>query len=329
VTDNGSPALSSTAVVSVVVRELNEAPVLDPVPGATIVNGFNLIIPVSARDNDLPANHLTFSLNAGTPAGAQVNPTNGTFAWRPDASQAPSTNVFTLLVSDNGTPVRTAARSFTVIVRDRRTDFGLRVGTTNIFHGESNSVPLQLTTEVELQELTFVLNQRGGTLAGLTLGGLAPEISAASLEPFGASGSRLHFEFTGLDQVSNYELAQLRFFAPSNSPSANITLHPDAAAAIDYADETLTRAQSLPGAVIVVNRAPVLTLHLDPAPILTLFGRPGASYAIEFKSSVDVAANWQTMFSFTLTGRSAAFELNGLGDISFLRAVEIAPPAPE
>jgi hypothetical protein len=231
----------------------------------------------------------------------------------------------TLTVTDNGTPVRSAARNFTIIVRDRRTDFGLAVGSTNLFHGESNAVPLSLTSEVELSELTFLLNQEGGTLGGLALGTLAPEISSALLEPFGPAGSRLHFQFAGLDRVNNYLLGQLRFFAPSNAPSALIALNPSDAAALDYGDSILTRAQLTPGRVVVVNREPVLTMHRGPAPTVTLFGRPGASYTIEYESTLATPGDWQPLTGVTLIGRFAGFELNGLGPIGFLRARETSP----
>ncbi len=102
-------------------------------------------------------------------------------------------------------------------------------------------------------------------------------------------------------------------------------MNPTDAAAIDYADSILTRAQLAPGSVVVVNREPVLTMHLGPAPTLTLFGRPGASYAIDYQSNMAAPVDWQPLTGVTLIGRFAGFELSGLGPIAFLRARETSP----
>ena len=44
----------------------------------------------TATDADVPANVLTFSLEAGAPAGATINGSTGAFSWTPTAHPAPS-----------------------------------------------------------------------------------------------------------------------------------------------------------------------------------------------------------------------------------------------
>jgi hypothetical protein len=58
---------------------------------------------------------LTWNL-VSWPAGAAINTTNGLIAWRPTISQAPSTNHFTVRVSDSGNPMMAATQSFAVVV---------------------------------------------------------------------------------------------------------------------------------------------------------------------------------------------------------------------
>jgi hypothetical protein len=50
------------------------------------------------------------------PAGANVNPTNGLFSWRPAIAQAPSTNPVVLTVTDSGVPPLIATQSFWITV---------------------------------------------------------------------------------------------------------------------------------------------------------------------------------------------------------------------
>lgn len=118
VTDDGSPSLSATQAVIVVVKEVNSAPVLAPINDKVIVRGSQLTFTNSATDVDWPANKLTFSLGAGAPAGASVNATSGTFTWQPPSSQIPGTNLITLRVTDNGAPALFDARTFAVVVTD-------------------------------------------------------------------------------------------------------------------------------------------------------------------------------------------------------------------
>jgi hypothetical protein len=54
-------------------------------------------------------------LNA--PTGALID-TNGVITWTPNEAQAPSTNVLTTVVSDNGIPQSSTTNSFTVVVNE-------------------------------------------------------------------------------------------------------------------------------------------------------------------------------------------------------------------
>src|SRR5205085_2301312 len=72
----------------------------------------------SATDADLPANTLTYSLDAGAPSGASVNPTNGVFVWTPSEAQGPGTYTITNRVTDNGSPSLSDAKTFTVTVNE-------------------------------------------------------------------------------------------------------------------------------------------------------------------------------------------------------------------
>jgi hypothetical protein len=92
------------------------APVIDPIADRTITLGQTLNFTVTARDADVPAQTLSFSLDAGFPDGAAINSTSGLFTWTPIPAQAPSTNSITVRVTDNGTPPMSATKSFTIFV---------------------------------------------------------------------------------------------------------------------------------------------------------------------------------------------------------------------
>ena len=131
VADDGVPSLTDSKSFTVVVRELNAAPILAKIPDVTISQGMTLVIPIIAFDADLPANRLTFTLSSNAPAGASINLTNGLFIWTPTKAQGDTTNLIAVRVEDNGVPALSDEKAFTVIVNPAPTPFqvtGINIG---------------------------------------------------------------------------------------------------------------------------------------------------------------------------------------------------------
>lgn len=91
------------------------APILTAVSNMTITAGQTLLVTNTANAAGVPAQTLTWSLTA-PPTGATIDTTNGLIVWRPKISQSPSTNLFTVVVTDSGIPPMSATQSFSVIV---------------------------------------------------------------------------------------------------------------------------------------------------------------------------------------------------------------------
>lgn len=68
VRDNGAPALGATQTVTVVVNEVNTAPALREIADRVLTVGETLLVTNRATDLDLPAQTLTFHLEAAPPA---------------------------------------------------------------------------------------------------------------------------------------------------------------------------------------------------------------------------------------------------------------------
>lgn len=123
VTDNNPDAvnnkqMSDAKLFTVTVHEVNEPPAITPVADKAIAEKSPLAFYIFATDPDLPANKLTFSLADSPPAGVALDPNSGLFTWTPPEAQGPSTNLFTVRVTDNSTPPLEATRSFTVVVQE-------------------------------------------------------------------------------------------------------------------------------------------------------------------------------------------------------------------
>ena len=93
----------------------NTPPVLAAISNQTVNVGQTVAFTASATDMDSPPQTLTFALLAGA-TNATLNTSSGVFSFRPLVAQANSTNGFTLMVSDNGTPSLSATQSFSVVV---------------------------------------------------------------------------------------------------------------------------------------------------------------------------------------------------------------------
>src|SRR6185295_9349807 len=75
--------------ISVIVSEVNSAPVLAPIALQAVTEGRTLTFTATATDTDAPPQKLVFSLEPGAPSGAGINLTNGVFTWACPSDQTP------------------------------------------------------------------------------------------------------------------------------------------------------------------------------------------------------------------------------------------------
>jgi hypothetical protein len=93
----------------------NTPPVITVISNRTVVAGVTINFTNIATDPDLPGQTLTWSLIAA-PTNATLATNTGVFNWRPLIAQAPSTNLVSLMVADNGSPSLTATQTFSIKV---------------------------------------------------------------------------------------------------------------------------------------------------------------------------------------------------------------------
>jgi regulation of enolase protein 1 (concanavalin A-like superfamily) len=105
----------------------NIAPVLSPIGNRSVHRGQVVTFTAVANDADQPPQLLTFSLDAGAPAGASINPATGLFTW-PTAGLPAGTNTVTIRVTDNGAPSLSDAEAIQLIVLDPPSFHSTRLG---------------------------------------------------------------------------------------------------------------------------------------------------------------------------------------------------------
>ncbi len=132
---------------------LNAAPVVGALSDHTVNPGGTVSFNATATDADGDA--LTFSL-LSPPDNASIG-SGGAFTWRPHVNQSQSTNIITVVVTDNGTPNLSATNSFNVIVNPLApvvlTSLGFDTNGHHLVAVEGTTGPdyvIQTTTELPL-----------------------------------------------------------------------------------------------------------------------------------------------------------------------------------
>lgn len=119
VTDNNLPPASDAKTFQVTVTESNQPPVLTSISNRIVHAGTLVLFTNSATDADLPANILSFSLEAGAPALAGIGTNSGVFNWQTSDGNIGSTNNITVRVMDNGVPPLSDVKPFSIAVLAR------------------------------------------------------------------------------------------------------------------------------------------------------------------------------------------------------------------
>jgi hypothetical protein len=96
----------------------NHAPVLATIGNRT--NNEMALLTFAARATDLeaPNDQLSFTLDAGAPSAASINPVTGVFSWTPDETNGPGVYPVTVRVTDNGIPNFNDLETFTITVNE-------------------------------------------------------------------------------------------------------------------------------------------------------------------------------------------------------------------
>ena len=94
---------SRTATFKITVKEVNQSPALSPIANQNVNEGETFTLTVTATDNDIPKQNLTWSLT-NAPDGMTITPTstNGraTISWTPTEAQGGNSYTVTVTVSD-------------------------------------------------------------------------------------------------------------------------------------------------------------------------------------------------------------------------------------
>jgi len=215
VTDSGNPPRSASRSFNIRVSEVNQPPVLAPIADAAIDETNPMSFRVTATDPDQPIQKLTFSLGAGAPTGAAIDPITGEFTWTPGEEHGPATHNITVHVADSGTPALSVARTFNVVVREiNNAPMIVEVTPQSIDEGATLRIPIdardpdnppaQLNFALENSPERATIDANSGILTWTTLEADGPRdynITVRVSEPGGRPSSTTSF-LVGVREVN-------------------------------------------------------------------------------------------------------------------------------
>ena len=269
----------------------NRAPALAPMANYVVDVLKTLVVTNTATDRD-PADKLTLFLEAGAPTNARINSTTGVLHWTPTRQQAPSTNLFTVRVDDDGTPSLSDRKSFTVTVNDY---LEVSAGTAMLNAGESNSVPLDIFSSSPVVDLQYLLRFPAERLFDLVVEQLVPQWATVSLQMSGSNTAALAFNALPDHSFQGTQhLARLHFTTVAGQTSAFVPL---SISSLSCTRATAGFAPALlanDGRLVVIGAEPLLEplLGSNGRRQLILYGKKGVTYSIQSRTSLGPEGSW-------------------------------------
>jgi hypothetical protein len=318
VRDNGQPSLSATGLVTVIVREVNTAPVIQVITNRAMNELQTLRLQVNASDADLPTNHLTFAL-VNPPRGATIS-SQGLFVWQPDRTQGPSTNDIQIKVTDDGVPSLSATQHFSVIVRDTEGDFDLAFDSVVARTGGEYALNLNLNSGLDLTAITCALDLSSDRLENLRIEPIVPELASAALLPSPTGGYFLQLQAApGQLLQGNRPIAQLRFDAGTSTHSEIVYLDTDDISATRATRQAAPKGRNGRGRVVLIGNEPLVAIRPGAQLLLELFGVPSRNYVLQHSTTADPNGSWPSLLNYAQPDLMRTFPITSDGRMHYYR----------
>ena len=317
---------------------MNTPPHLSPITNQTINIGQSFFITLSATDSDVPAQTFHFSL-LEAPARTRLltlRSTNTVVSWTPTRDDAGTTNRFTIMVSDSGTPSLSATQSFDVIV----TEFvQTTLSTVVVLAGQDACIPIALDATEPITSASFSVLWPPDALTNFSIQPLLPEFCSSNVVAVSPGELRISLVACpgqSLTLTQAVEAASLCFTAVGGQRSTFVPLLISNTVIHTATGAQLTNRFSKLGGVIVVGSTPLLeaTISTERERQLFLYAQPGKFYQVESTTDLNEPRAWSSFCRIPMTGPALdVCCLDLTGPRKFFRAYELGigptnqPPA--
>jgi hypothetical protein len=268
---------------------------------------FRYIIKPPVNNND----NWNFSLAPGAPLGARVTTRKGTswVIWTPTISQASTTNIITIKMTDVSNSSLSTNQSIGVSVLDY---LSLAVGSTSLQAGQNGSVSLSMYSSEGVTNLSLTMPWPSNLLVNPTLSTSAAGVAASSARIQG-SDLLLNIQMApGQVLLRSNLLGAIGFQTVAGQPSGYINLPVGTVAALKPTSQPYVDTITSPGQLAVVNNLAIMQVVQDAGPTrrLTVLGRIGNTYQIQYCTNFASARPWLPLQTYSQTSVSQSFTLD-------------------
>jgi len=244
---------------------------------------------------DRPGEQFIWAL-LNPPSGANVqfvDSRSAVIRWAPRASQAGSTNILQVVVSDNGTPSMSVTQAFAVIVAD---NMEASLGAAGFTAGQAGCLPLNLYSSIAVTNIQLTLSVPPRGLGNYSLHVLSPKLCQGNLQSLTATQLVVTLQTCAGQSLQGVQppVAELCFTVDASLSTALLPVGVEQATARTTTGTLLTSPGQTSTQVAIIGRESLLLAGLaeDGTRTLTLVGLLGATYAIEYTTNLTAPAFW-------------------------------------
>lgn len=278
----------------------------------------------SLRLKTLPVNFtgnpLIYSLDATAPAGATINPTNGTVYWTPGRAYASTTNYINVTITDTVNPALSLSETLLITVSDY---LEFQLGATAVSAGQAGSLPLSVAASSSVTNVQVTLAWPGTSLLNPTLT-FVPPIISGTLQ---TQNNQLVIQLqTDPNQplIGTNQVAQVNFQSALGQPSTIFSIPASTATGSTADGANYANVVTQAGEVVVVGTAPLLRPQAGTGHgrTLSLFAKPG-NYQLQYTTSLAAPVIWTPLMNYQQTSVAQTVALDPSAPVIFYRLQQL------
>lgn len=269
----------------------------------------------------LKQDQLVFSLAAGAPAGARINPTNGAVSWVPGYADANTTQSFNVIITDLTNPSASTQETIVVTISDF---MQLMLASVPVQTGSITALPLSLTASDGITNLTINLTWPGNALLNPQLTFNAP-VAGGILQNQGTNLCLKMWTANGDLITGTNAFAQISFQAAAGQTSAFLPL-PVTSLSVNKGDgTTFSNTSAQTGEAVIIGVNPLLRPQASTAQgrTLAIYANPGLNYQVQYCTNLTASATWQNLQSFQPMNLLQTLNLDSADPIIFYRLMQL------
>ncbi|MCX6921777.1 MAG: hypothetical protein NT154_00935, partial [Verrucomicrobia bacterium] len=273
----------------------NAPPNVSPLTDQYVRVGEAMLVTNRVLSLDRPGEQFIWEL-LYPPSGAGVQLLDNRSAqirWTPRASQAGSTNILQVVVTDNGTPSLSVTQAFAVIVAD---NMEVSLGAAGFTAGQSGCLPINLYSSIAVTNIQLTLSVPPQGLGNFGLHVLSPKLCLGNLQSLSPTQLVVTLQTCAGQSLQGVQppVAELCFTVDAGLSTTLLPVGVEQATARTTTGAVLTSPGQTSTQVAIIGRESLLLAGIagDGTRTLTLVGRPGTTYAIEYTTNLAAPALW-------------------------------------